>query len=83
MWIVYILQCSDESYYTGVTQNIERRIKEHNTDNKLGSKYVRSKRPARLVYLESAKSKSKALKRENEIKGYSREKKLELIKSHN
>ncbi len=78
-WFVYIVKCRDGYLYTGITQNIKRRLIEHNTDNKLGSKFSRVRRPAELVYKEVSIDKSNALKRELEIKGWSRKKKLELI----
>ena len=77
MWYLYILKCSDESLYTGVTIDLERRISEHNS--KIGAKYVRSKLPAVLIYQEKYTSKSEAFRRETEIKGWRREKKLKLI----
>lgn len=78
-WFVYIVKCKDGYLYTGITNNLERRLKEHNLDNKLGSKFVRVRRPAQLIYKEILSDKSKALRRELEIKGWSRKKKLELI----
>ena len=74
---VYILQCSDKSLYTGVTKDIARRVSEHN--RKKGSAYVQAHLPAKLAYKEQHKTKSKALKRESEIKRWTREKKLKLI----
>ncbi len=79
MWYVYILKCADEMLYTGITNNLERRIQEHAHDNKLGSKFVRVRRPIKLVYTEEVQTKSQALRRELEIKGWSRKKKLKLI----
>jgi putative endonuclease len=79
-WFLYIVECADGSLYTGITCNITRRIKEHNTSNKLGSKFTRVRRPVSLVYTEQLKSKSQALRRELEIKSWSRLKKLNLIK---
>jgi len=65
--------------YTGTTLNLKRRIQEHNYDNKLGSRFVRVRRPVRLIYYEMQVTRSQALKRELEIKGWSRKKKLNLI----
>ena len=76
-WFVYILKCSDKSLYTGMTNDIPHRLKEHNC--KKGSAYVRSRLPAKLVYKEPCKTKSKALKREAEIKSWTREQKIKLI----
>jgi len=81
IWHVYIVKCSDESLYTGITKDINRRISEHNTNNKLGSKYIRSKRPVSLVYSESYISQTEARKREAAIKSWTREYKLKLIKN--
>ncbi|HLD24386.1 MAG TPA: GIY-YIG nuclease family protein [Patescibacteria group bacterium] len=77
-WFVYIVECADKSYYTGITTNINRRILQHNT-NTFGSKYIRSRRPVHTVYIERKRSRSTALRRENEIKQWSREKKQHLI----
>ena len=77
MWSVYILQCVDNSLYTGIALDVKRRIKEH-TDGK-GSRYVRSKLPVKLLYHEPCRGKSRALKREAEIKRLSRSKKLALM----
>jgi len=78
-WYCYILKCADRTFYTGITNDIKRRIDEHNHDNKLSSKYVRVRRPVKLVYLERIDSKNQALKRENEIKDWNRDKKIQLI----
>ena len=74
---VYIVKCSDESLYTGITDNIKRRVNEHNS--KRGAKSLKGKLPVILVHLEEYETKSEALKREYEIKTWKREKKLELI----
>lgn len=75
-YFVYILECRDKSLYTGIALNLNKRIKEH---FKGTSKYTRSKLPVKLVYFESQKDKVDAAKREWEIKGWSRKKKLELV----
>lgn len=77
MWFLYILKCLDNSFYTGITNNLERRLKEHNS--KKGGSYTRIRIPAKLVYKEEYQNKSEALKRELQIKGWTREKKLALI----
>ena len=74
-----MLRCNDCSFYTGFTTNIERRLEEHRSGN--GSRYTRSRLPVRLVYLEEHASMSDALKREDEIKRFSKREKMELIKS--
>lgn len=63
---VYIIKCADNTYYTGWTTNIKKRIKTHNNGN--GAKYTKSRRPVKLVYLEVLETKSLALKREYAIK---------------
>ena len=77
MYYVYILECSDGSLYTGITNNLEKRIKTHNS--KLGAKYTRSRLPVKLVYYETVETKSLALKREYEIKQKSKQEKIFLI----
>jgi putative endonuclease len=77
MWYIYILKCEDGSLYTGFTDNPERRFAEHNT--KQGAKYTRSHKPVEILYTESFKNKGDALRRERQIKGWRREKKLALI----
>lgn len=78
MWWVYIVECSDQSLYTGITTDIYRRIIEHNTSNK-GAKYTRSKRPVSLIYKEQCENRSIASKREYEIKKLKRADKLLLV----
>ncbi len=77
-WQVYILQCSDQSLYTGITTDIRRRLKEHNA--KKGAKAIKGKLPVRLVYQENHSSRSKAQVREAEIKSWSRTQKLVFLK---
>jgi putative endonuclease len=77
MWYVYIIECSDKSLYTGVTSDINRRLKEHNSGN--GGKYTRGRIPVTLVYYKSFKSKSEALRREIQLKGWTQAKKIALI----
>lgn len=79
-FFVYILRCSDGSLYTGFTTNLEKRLVEHNTSNK-GSKYTRSRRPVMLVYNEKVNDLSGALKREAEIKSWTRKQKQDFLKS--
>lgn len=77
-WIVYILQCSDTSLYTGITTNLEKRVATHNSSR--GAKYLRGKLPVAVVYRESHPTRSSALRREAQIKSLSRQGKLDLIK---
>jgi len=80
MYYVYIVQCADSTLYTGISTELERRIKEHNGSTK-GAKYTRVRRPVELVYSESHPDRSAASKREYEIKKkMSRVEKLEMIK---
>lgn len=76
-WIVYMLECSDQTLYTGITNDLARRITQHNAGQ--GAKYTRGRAPLKLVYRESCDNKSKALKREIQIKSLSRKRKLKLI----
>ncbi len=80
-WYVYILQCSDATLYTGITQDVTRRLTQHNGAIKGGAKYTRNRRPVKCVYTKRYMSRSKALKQEYEIKHkLSRAEKLRLIK---
>lgn len=81
-YVVYILSCSDETLYTGITTDIQRRLVEHNSSEK-GAKYTKQRRPVKLVYSEVLETRSLALKREHEIKRFSRKKKMELINVEN
>jgi len=77
-YYVYILKCFDGTLYTGITNNVKKRIAFH--ESKKGSKYVRSRLPIKLLYKENCKTKSEALKREIAIKKLSRKDKLEILK---
>ncbi len=78
-WLVYILLCSDDSFYTGITNNLERRVAQHAA--KTGAKYFRGRQPRKVVYLERGHDRSSASRREAEIKKLSRRAKVELIDS--
>jgi len=78
-WHVYIILCSDDTLYTGITTDIERRMRQHATGS--GAKYFRGRRPKALLYLESGHDRSAATKREMSIKGMSRADKQALVKS--
>ena len=78
---VYILSCSDNTLYTGWTNDLERRINVHSSGK--GAKYTRGRLPVKLVYFEKFNDKKLAMKREYEIKRLSREEKLKLIKDWN
>jgi len=78
-WFVYIVRCADDSLYTGITKDVDRRVQEHNEGDKLASKYTRARRPVVLVYQETCESRSVATKREIEIKLLSRKEKKFLL----
>jgi len=77
-WFVYIVQCSDNTLYTGICCDVQRRIHEHN-NLKSAARYTRSRRPVRLVYQEQVSCRSEAAQREHRIKQMKAEEKLELI----
>lgn len=79
MWCIYIVRCSDQSLYTGITTDIARRVREHNGEEGKGAKYTLSKRPVTLVYLETTSTRSLALKREYAMKRLSRQQKEALL----
>ncbi len=76
-WIVYILRCGDETLYTGITNDMERRLAQH-TDG-TGAKYTRGRGPCALLHTEIFDAKGAALKREAQIKALSRIDKLKLV----
>lgn len=80
-WAVYILECSDGSFYTGISNNVEARINTHNASK--GAKYTKSRLPVTLVFQENILTKSESLRREIEIKKLTRKKKMELIDAFN
>ncbi len=83
MYYVYIVKCVDNTLYTGIATQLERRIEEHNGSDK-GAKYTRARRPVKLVYSEEYTDRSSASKREYEIKKkMTRKEKLKLITSLN
>ncbi len=79
MYYFYILKCKDKSLYCGYTNDLKNREQVHNFGK--GSKYVRSRGGGKIIYSEKFRSKSKALKREIEVKKWSKTKKLALIKA--
>lgn len=79
MYNLYILKCSDDTLYTGITVDLKRRIKEHNT-SKLGARYTMARRPVKIVYSKKFRNRSLASKEENRIKSLSRKEKLLLVK---
>ena len=81
MHYVYIIRCSDGTYYTGYTTDVKRRVREHNDGE--GAKYTRGRLPVELIYSESYGTKSRAMSREYEIKQLTRKEKTELIRELN
>ncbi len=79
-YFVYILECSDKTFYIGITNNLEKRLHAHN-NLKTGAKYTRNRRPVVLKYSEKTKDRSKAQVREYQLKKLSRSEKVSLIKS--
>ena len=76
VWYVYMLRCGDGSLYTGITDDVEKRLAAHRLGK--GAKYTRGRGPLELVYTEEQQDKSSALKREYEIKQLTREEKAKL-----
>ena len=76
-WFLYIVKCSDQTLYTGISTDIERRIKKHNSGK--GAKYVRTRLPVQLVYSEVLPGRVEAIKREIEVKTWPKKKKLALF----
>ena len=77
MHYVYVIRCSDDSYYTGYTTDVERRVTEHDAGD--GAKYTRGRTPVELVHVERYDSQSAAMQREHEIKQLRRRKKERLV----
>lgn len=81
-WLVYILRCADDSLYTGITTDLERRIGEHNTGTSTAARYTRARRPVTPVYVEGVADRATAARREAELKRLSRADKLAVIERH-
>jgi putative endonuclease len=78
MWNVYVLLCSDGSFYTGISTNPQQRFLDHTSGR--GGAYTRSHKPVKIIYLEKHPDKSSALKREAQIKSWPRRKKIHFLK---
>jgi putative endonuclease len=78
-YLVYIVKCSDNTFYTGIAKDLKKRLREHNGEIKGGAIYTRSRRPVVLKYSEKFKNRSDALKREYEIKQMKKEVKAKLL----
>lgn len=81
MYYLYILKCADETLYTGITTELERRVEEHNS-SELGARYTRGRRPVELVFSKKFKDRSTAGKEESRIKKLSKKEKLKIVQ-HN
>jgi putative endonuclease len=77
-WFLYVLKCGDGTLYTGVTTNIQRRLKEHNTSSR-GAKYTKTRRPVEMVYWTCFKDQSLAQKAEYKFKQLTRKQKEKVI----
>ncbi len=77
MYFLYIMRCEDDSLYTGITTDVERRFKEHSSGK--GGHYTRAHKVVEVLYVEECENRSEAQKREAEVKKLSREEKLSLI----
>lgn len=77
---VYMVECADQTLYTGWTTDVQRRLEEHNAGR--GARYTRDRGPVRLVYVEEVPDRRTALKREMEIKRMRRPQKLKLINNY-
>ena len=77
-WLMYVVECADGTYYTGITTDMTRRLNEHNR-TKRGAKYTRSRRPVRLIYFESHENRSEASRAEAAFKKLTRKKKEAYI----
>ena len=77
-----MLRCSDNSLYTGITTNVERRISEHNCNDKLAAKYTRVRRPVKLAYSAVCISRSEASQKEYQLKQLTKRQKEQLVSSY-
>ena len=80
-WYVYILKCADDTLYTGITTDVNRRLNEHNKGT--GAKYTKTRRPVVLMAVSEASNRSEASKEEYRIKQLTRKEKLQLININN
>ena len=76
-WYLYMIECKDSKLYTGITNDLDRRVKQHNCGK--GCRFTKFRIPVRLIYKKVYSSKDEALKREAEIKGWRKDRKLELV----
>ena len=83
MWYVYVLLCSDNSFYCGITKDVKRRLKQHNGIIKGGAKYTRGRRPCKVIYTKKASDRSDASKKEFLFKKLSRRDKEKFLLNKN
>ncbi len=76
-WVVYILECKDKTFYTGITNNLERRLHQH--ENGTGAKYTKGRGPFKVIYQTECKDRSDASVKESYIKAMSKQEKIKLI----
>ena len=79
-WVLYILSCKDDTLYTGITDNLPRRLEQHRSGK--GAKYTRGRAPLTLCYVEMCEDHSSALRREVSVKRLTKAQKLKLIQSY-
>jgi len=77
IWYLYIIECKDGKLYTGISIDLKRRIEQHNRGH--GCRFTKFRNPVKLVYKQIFSSRSEALKREAEIKGWKKDRKIELL----
>jgi putative endonuclease len=80
MFFCYILECADGTFYTGWTTDPDRRVRTHNRG--AGARYTRTRRPVRLVYVETQPDRGEAMRRERQIKTYDRSRKKAMIEKY-
>ncbi len=78
MWFIYIIKCADNTLYTGITTNLDRRLWEHNSSDKW-AKYTKMRRPVEMVFSQVCEDRSQASKLEYKIKKYTKQQKLTII----
>jgi len=81
LWQVYLLRCADESLYCGITNDLHKRLRQHNGEIKGGAKYTQHRRPCEVVYTEACEDRSSASIREYDIKQLTRAQKQQLCKA--
>ena len=79
-WFLYVVRCGDDTLYTGVTTDLNRRVNEHNT-SKRGAKYTKTRRPVNLIWSNKYNNRSEAQSAEYSFKKLSRKEKLDIIKN--